>query len=109
VFVALALLQLSSVFALRSEIAPAWRLGLRSNPLLVAAVLGNVTLLLGAVYWPPARAVFHTEPLALADLGAVFLVSLVSFVAVEAAKLVRRRRGAVPADRSGGSASRVRT
>ena len=92
VFVALALLQLSSAFALRSDTVPAWRQGLRSNPTLVLAVLVNVALLLGAVYWPPAQPVFHTEPLVLADLGVVVLASLVSFAAVEAAKLRRRLR-----------------
>src|SRR6266508_2996647 len=68
-------------------------LGVRSNPLLLAAVLGLAALQLAVVYLPPLRTVFDTEPLGPVQLAVVLAASTTAFVAVETDKWLRRLAG----------------
>jgi len=92
VFTALALMQLGHALAVRSERDSFFTLGARSNPLLLAAVVGIVAIQLAIVYLPLLHPVFGTEPLAPVQLVVVMIVSTTAFVAVEIEKWLRRRR-----------------
>ncbi|HEX6675940.1 MAG TPA: cation-translocating P-type ATPase [Actinomycetes bacterium] len=90
VFTTLALLQLGNALAVRSERDSFFSLGVRSNPLLLAAVLGLGALQLAVVYLPPLRSVFGTEPLHPVQLAVVLVASTTAFAAVEVDKWLRR-------------------
>jgi P-type Ca2+ transporter type 2C len=91
VFTTLALLQLGHALAVRSERESFFTLGARSNPLLLGAVAGTLTVQLLIVYVPVLQVVFDTEPLAPVQLVVVLAASTVAFIAVEIEKWVRRR------------------
>lgn len=76
----------------RSEKTSLFRLGLLTNPLMVAAFLSTVGLQVAVVYVPFLRRVFSTAPLGPRDLGISFGAGLAVLVAVEAWKAVLRRR-----------------
>jgi Ca2+-transporting ATPase len=92
VFVSLALLQLGHALAVRSERDSLWRLGLRTNRALLAAVLATFALQLIVVYWPPAQELLNTDALSGLELAVVLIASTGAFWAVELEKAVRRRR-----------------
>jgi Ca2+-transporting ATPase len=46
------------------------------------------------VYWGPLRQIFGTEPLSILELTIALALASVVFWAVEADKLIHRRRGA---------------
>jgi Ca2+-transporting ATPase len=93
VFTTLALLQLGNAMAVRSERDSLFTIGLRSNPLLLAAVAATVAVQLALVYVPPLQRLFDTEALSLPQLAVVLTASTVAFIAVEIEKLIRRRTG----------------
>jgi Ca2+-transporting ATPase len=62
-FTSIAFAELAAGFAMRSERIPLWRLGLLTNPMLVAAVAGTVALQVALVAVPALRDVFSLEPL----------------------------------------------
>jgi Ca2+-transporting ATPase len=90
VFTTLAFLQLGHALAVRSERVSTFRLGFRSNPWLVVAVLVGVVAQLAIVYVPALQEAFGTDALDVAQLGTVALVSSSAFLAVEAEKWIRR-------------------
>lgn len=90
VFTTMAFLQLGHSLAVRSERRSFFALGGRSNPWLLAAVLGTVAVQLAIVYVPALHGVFATEALGAAQLAIVALASTVVFGAVEAEKWLRR-------------------
>ena len=92
VFTALALLQLGNALALRSDRETVFRLGWRRNPALLAVLGGTLVLQLALIYLPVAQEILSTEPLSVADLAIVLVVSTALFWVVEFQKLVRRRR-----------------
>jgi O-antigen/teichoic acid export membrane protein len=47
---------------------------------------------LGAIYLPPFQHLLGTDALGLVDLATVFAASTITFFAIEAQKLFRRRR-----------------
>ncbi len=100
VFTTLAFLQLGHALAVRSERVSAFRLGFRSNPWIVAAVLVGVMAQLAIVYVPALQDVFDTHALDAAQLCAVALVSSTAFLAVEVEKWIRRRRQGIARGRS---------
>jgi hypothetical protein len=55
-------------------------------------VLGTLVVQLGLLYWPPAQTALDLQPLTLADLAIVLAASTTAFWAIEAEKLIRRRR-----------------
>jgi Ca2+-transporting ATPase len=92
VFTTLALLQLGNALAVRSERESVFRLGLRSNPWLIVAVLAATVIQLSIVYLPFLQDVFHTEALDGTQIAVVVVASSTVFWAVEAEKWLRRRR-----------------
>lgn len=98
VFTVLTLSQMAHVLAIRSEQTPLWRLGLRSNLPLLAAVLLTFGLQLAAIYVPILNMIFKTEPLGPQDLGICLGASSVAGIAVEIEKAWRRRATRFRAD-----------
>jgi len=94
-FTVLALSQLGHVLAIRSERDSLFRIGLRSNLPLLAAVTLTAVLQVGILYVPALRPIFRTVPLTASELGLCLLLSMVVFGAVEVEKWVRRRKGDV--------------
>jgi len=84
---------MAHVLAIRSEVTPLWRLGLRSNTPLLLAVLVTFALQLATIYVPWLNPVFHTQPLSAAQLAICVALAGLVWVAVEAEKAWRRRRG----------------
>jgi Ca2+-transporting ATPase len=92
-FTVLALSQMGHVLAIRSERESLFRIGIGSNPWLLAAVALTVVLQLGTIYLPGASRVFKTQPLSARELLVCLALSAVVFLAVEAEKWLIRRRG----------------
>jgi Ca2+-transporting ATPase len=92
-FTVLALSQMGHVLAIRSERDSLFRIGIGSNPWLLAAVALTVVLQLGTIYLPGASRVFKTQPLSSRELLVCLALSAVVFLAVEAEKWLTRRRG----------------
>ena len=93
VFTTLALLQLGNAVAVRSERLSAFSLGMRTNLPLALAVGGSLVVQLALVYLPALQPIFVTESLGPAELAIVLVGSSAAFLAVEAEKALRRRRG----------------
>ena len=98
VFTVLTLSQMTHVLAIRSEGTPLWRLGLRSNPPLLAAVLLTFGLQMAVIYVPSLNTIFKTEPLGLQDLGICLGASSLAGIAAEIEKAWRRRAARFRAD-----------
>ncbi|HEX5881694.1 MAG TPA: cation-translocating P-type ATPase [Actinomycetota bacterium] len=92
VFTTLALLQLGHALAVRSERESFFTLGARSNPFLLAAVLGAVAVQLAILYLPALQRLFDTHSLSPFQLALVLVTSTAAFVAVELEKWIIRRR-----------------
>ena len=92
VFTTLSLSQMAHVLAIRSSLESLFTQGLLSNKTLLGAVLFTVALQMAVIYLPPLQTVFHTQALALSDLGIAFGVSTIVFWAVEIEKLFIRHR-----------------
>ncbi|HSO54425.1 MAG TPA: HAD-IC family P-type ATPase [Actinomycetes bacterium] len=92
VFTTLALLQLGHALAVRSERESFFTLGARSNPFLLAAVLGAVAVQLAILYLPALQRLFDTQALSPVQLALVLVASTAAFVAVELEKWSIRRR-----------------
>ncbi len=91
VFTVLTLAQLFHALAIRSETASLWRIGVFSNPPMLAAVLLTIVLQLVVIYLPLCNDIFHTQPLPWFELlNCVAIASLV-LVAVEIEKWLARR------------------
>ena len=85
-FTVLTLSQLAHLLAIRSESASSWTLGVRSNPMLAAAVVLTFGLQMATIYVPPMARLFHMEPLSIMELVACTAVASVVFIAVECEK-----------------------
>ena len=86
VFTTLAFAQIGQALATRSSNTSLFRLGLRSNPVMLAMVLVVFVLQLSVIYFPPFEAFFETTPLALLDLLVALGIGLVVFAAIELEK-----------------------
>jgi Ca2+-transporting ATPase len=89
IFTTLTLAQMGNVLAIRSDREPLIRLGIFSNPLLLAAVLLTFVLQMAVVYVPFLQDIFRTRPLPLLDLLVSLAFSSVVFLSIEAVKWVR--------------------
>ena len=103
VFTVLTVSQLFHSLAVRSETASLFSIGLFSNRPMVGAVLVTVLLQMAVIYLPPLNAIFHTQPLPLADLVICLALSSLVLFAVEIEKWLVRggfiyRNGATPAE-----------
>lgn len=96
-FASLAFAQVGQAMALRSPVHSFFRMGLFSNPLLLAMVCGVVVLQGAVIYLPPLQPFFKTEALTLETLGLVMMPGCVLFMVLEAVKFLTRGDG-----RSGG-------
>ncbi|MFN8897272.1 MAG: cation transporting ATPase C-terminal domain-containing protein, partial [Pseudomonadota bacterium] len=91
VFTVLCLSQLGHALAVRSERDSTFRIGLWSNPALMAAVVLTFGLQMATIYVPVLNTVFKTEPLPPGDLLLCLAASAIVFLAVEAEKWCARR------------------
>ncbi len=91
VFTVLCLAQMGHVLAIRSERESLFRLGVRSNSLLLVAVLLTFAMQLAIIYTPLLQEVFRTEALSFGELVICLLLSSVVFWAVELEKLLVRK------------------
>jgi Ca2+-transporting ATPase len=89
IFTTLTLAQMGNALAIRSDREPLIRLGIFSNPLLLAAVLLTFVLQMAVVYVPFLQDIFRTRPLPLVDLLVSLAFSSVVFLSIEAVKWVR--------------------
>lgn len=89
IFTTLTLAQMGNVLAIRSDREPLIRLGIFSNPLLLAAVLLTFVLQMAVVYVPFLQDIFRTRPLPLLDLLVSLAFSSVVFLSIEAVKWLR--------------------
>ena len=92
VFTTLTLAQMAHVLAIRSDVDSLWRLGLRSNRPLLAAVSLTIALQLATIYVPWLQPVFRTVPLSGVELAVCLAAALVVLLAVEIEKAWRRAR-----------------
>jgi Ca2+-transporting ATPase len=92
VFTVLTVSQLFHSLAIRSERASLFRIGLGSNPAMLAAVLLTMTLQLAVIYVPVLNPIFHTQALPLADLVFCLVLSSSVLFAVEIEKWLIRGR-----------------
>jgi Ca2+-transporting ATPase len=91
VFTSITLGQMGHVLVIRSETVPLWRLGLRSNLALTAAVALTLLLQLAVIYLPPLQAIFHTRALNAGELALCVAGAGIVMAAVEAEKRWRQR------------------
>ncbi len=91
VFTVLTVSQLFHAIAVRSESLSIFTQGLRSNLMMLGAVLLTVILQLGVIYIPILNEIFHTQPLPLIDLAVCIALSSIVLWAVEVEKLLVRR------------------
>ena len=91
VFTTIAFLQLGHALTVRSDTVSAFRLGVRPNPWIFAAVASAIAAQLAVVYVPFLQTVFDTETLTVPQLAIVLAASTLAFAAVEIDKWIRRR------------------
>ncbi len=91
-FTTLAFLQVFQAFGTRSTTEPLWRIGLRSNPLMLGIGAVVVGLQLVAVY-TPLRNFLDLDPIGVADLAVAVAVGAVFLVVLELSKLYPRPAG----------------
>jgi Ca2+-transporting ATPase len=92
VFTVLCLSQMGHVLAIRSERESLFSQGLLSNMPLLGAFALTFALQMATVYVPVLHPIFRTEALTLNELLLTFLLSSIVFVAVEAEKLLKRKK-----------------
>ncbi len=92
VFTVLCLNQMGNVLALRSERESLFSQGLLSNRPLVGAFVLTVMLQMATIYVPFLNPIFKTQPLTLYELLITLGLSTIVFFAVEAEKMLRRRK-----------------
>ncbi len=92
-FTTLALSQMGHVLAIRSERDSLFRIGVRSNTTLLAAVTLTLVLQMAVIYLPFLQQAFRTVALPAGDLAVCLGLSTVVFWSVELEKWLLRRRG----------------
>ncbi|MCW8986555.1 MAG: cation transporting ATPase C-terminal domain-containing protein, partial [Gammaproteobacteria bacterium] len=91
VFTVLTLSQLFHSFAVRSESASIFKIGLLSNLPMLGAITVTFLLQLAVIYIPFLNDIFHTQPLPLYDLIVCLFLSSLVLLAVEFEKILMRR------------------
>jgi P-type Ca2+ transporter type 2C len=89
-FTTIALTQMGQALAVRSEKDSIFRIGLLSNPAMIAAVLATVVLQGLVVYVPALQSIFGTRPLEPGELLVCLGSSTILLWAVELKKLLQR-------------------
>ena len=90
-FLTLAGGQLGLALTTRADTRPFWRVSLRGNPLLLAAVTSSAALMLAAVYLPGLDDLMGTQTLSAGELGVVLAASLCPAVVAQLGVALRRR------------------
>lgn len=93
VFTTLTLAQMGNALAIRSNNDSLFRIGLFSNPIMVAAVAVTFALQMALIYVPFLQGIFRTAPLPPLELAISLIVSLSVFAAVEISKIFKRPAG----------------
>ena len=75
-FTTIVLLQMVAIQIIRSR----YRIGILSNPYLIAAVAGSIGLQLMVIYIPMLQPIFHTVPLGLSDWGTILLACVAFYL-----------------------------
>jgi Ca2+-transporting ATPase len=91
-FTVLCFSQLGHVMAIRSDHKSIFKTGIFSNVPMLFALLITVTLQLMVIYTPFFNEIFKTQPLTFKELAITLAVSSIVFWAVEAEKLIKRKR-----------------
>lgn len=86
VFTSLAFAQVGQALAARSSHESLFKLGLRSNPLMLIMVMTVAVLQLLVVYFPPLQSFFNTSALSILDMIIALGIGLVVFSAIEVMK-----------------------
>jgi Ca2+-transporting ATPase len=94
VFTVLAFMQLSHALVVRSERESIFKLGFRTNKVLLVVLIASGLVQLALVYVPFLQPIFETTALSATELLVVVLVTPIPFVAVEIEKWFTRRREA---------------
>ena len=94
VFTVLTLGQMGNALATRSARDSLFTIGVFTNKALVGSVGLTFALQLGVIYWPPLQSIFKTTALTATELVLCIALSTTVFWAVEAQKLLCRRREA---------------
>ena len=94
IFVTLTLAQLGHALAVRSNRESFFKGGVRTNPLLLGAVVVTLLLQMALVYTPALQRIFGTHPLTTAELLVCLAASTIVFWSVELEKWIARRREA---------------
>jgi Ca2+-transporting ATPase len=94
VFFTLTLSQMGNALAVRSNRESLFKIGLRSNRMMIYAVLLTFVLQLAVTYIPFLQRIFGTGPLSFQELMIALLLSTVVFIAIEIEKWIKRVRRA---------------
>ncbi len=94
-FIVLSCSQLFHSFNCRSMTESLFKIGVGTNMKLVYAALFSFLLQVAAVYLPFSRKIFKTEPLGLFDWFLVVIISSFPFWAMEAVKMLNKKRNRV--------------
>ena len=88
--------QIGNVYAVRTERAPAWSIGLFSNRYVNLGVLAEIAIIIAIDFLPPLQGVFGTAPIP-ASLGLILLPIPFLFFGIEEARkwVVRSLRGPI--------------
>lgn len=92
VFTMLCLSQMGHALVVRHERESIFKIGFRTNPWLLVAVVGTTLLQFGLLYIPPVAQFFGVAPLSLVELVVCLAGSTVLFFWVEGEKMLMRRR-----------------
>ena len=84
--------QIGTAFAARTDRAPLFRIGLRSNPLLLWGIVFELLFTAAVIYAPPLQDVFGTAALGWWHLAVIAPFPLIVWGADEIARWVSRRR-----------------
>ncbi|MDE3235506.1 MAG: cation-translocating P-type ATPase [Bacteroidota bacterium] len=91
-FNVLCLGQLGHVMAIRSEKESVFKLGLFSNPVMLAAILITIILQISVTYIPLLQIIFKTQTLSVKEMLLTIGASSLVFIAVEFEKLIIRKK-----------------
>jgi Ca2+-transporting ATPase len=89
-FTSLAFAQIGQAMALRSFDHSFFRMGLFTNPLLLAMVAAVLVLQAAVVYLPVLQPIFRTLPLTLESMAWVIMPGIVVFIVLELVKIVSK-------------------
>ena len=92
VFNTLTLSQMGNAMAIRSNKESLFKIGLRTNMLMLYAVLLTIALQMAVIYLPFMQNIFATYPLSIPELLLTFGASSLVFIAIEIEKWTKRRK-----------------